>query len=83
MKKPEKRLSAKETLEILNNQWADVNDVMKIGFVGTTSAQKIMRNIKNKLLEDGKKTPGNLVPMEKVKDYFEINISYLKKISKD
>ena len=38
-------LSAEETLEILNSQWATVQDIMKIGTVGRNKA----RDIKNKI----------------------------------
>ena len=32
MKRPTQRLSAKETLELLNNQWATTEDIMKLAF---------------------------------------------------
>lgn len=38
-------LSADEMLEILNSQWATVQDIMKIGAVGRNKA----RDIKNKI----------------------------------
>ena len=34
MKKPVKKLSASETLEILDNQWASIEDIMKLAFIG-------------------------------------------------
>lgn len=83
MKKPEKKLSAKETLEILNNQWADIHDVMKLGFIGNTKAQRVMREIRVEINKTGKTLPNQLVPMEKVKEYFNINVTYLKKVADD
>ena len=41
-------LSADEMLEILNSQWATVQDIMKIGAVGRNKA----RDIKNKISEE-------------------------------
>lgn len=83
MKKPEKKLSAKETLEILNNQWADIHDVMKLGYIGNNKAQQVMRSIREDIAKNGKTLPNQLVPMEKVKEYFNINVTYLKKVADD
>ena len=44
-------LSADEMLEILNSQWATVQDIMKIGAVGRNKA----RDIKELLNEDKKR----------------------------
>lgn len=38
-------LSAEETLEILNSQWATVQDIMKIGAVGRNKARDIINKI--------------------------------------
>lgn len=84
MKKLEKRLTAKETLERLNNQWATKRDVMDIGFIGDTSAGKVMNEITTRVLtETDKKLPKGLVPMEYVIKYFDINLSYLKKVVRE
>lgn len=74
------KLTAKEMLIILNNQWATVNDIMLIGHVGKNKAQKIKREIKEELEASKINLPYGLVPMEKVVDYFKININYLKKV---
>lgn len=81
MKKPVKKLSASETLEILNNQWASIEDIMKIAFIGETKARTIASNISNKVSEKGYTLPKGLIPMELLKDYLGINIAYLKKVS--
>lgn len=76
-------MPANELLNILNKQWANTNDVCSIGNIGKSSALKVMKNIKEKLLQEGYRLPkSNLVPMEKVVEYFNININYLKKITK-
>ena len=81
MKKPVKKLSASETLEILDNQWASIEDIMKIAFIGETRARTIASNISNKVSEKGYTLPKGLIPMELLKDYLGINIAYLKKVS--
>ena len=48
-------LSADEMLEILNSQWATVQDIMKIGAVGRNKA----RDIKNKI-EEQLQYPGTI-----------------------
>ena len=49
-------LSADEMLEILNSQWATVQDIMKIGAVGRNKA----RDIKNKISEERKKSDNKI-----------------------
>lgn len=76
-----KKISANELLETINNQWANTNDIMKIGCVGKNQALKIKRELKSKLELEGYFLPKNLVTMESVLDYFKISINHLKKIS--
>lgn len=77
-----KRLSATETLELLNNQWATTSDVKKLACVGNNRGSDIMRAIRENAESQGYHLPRGLVPMEMVIDYLKININYLKKISK-
>lgn len=81
MKKPIKKLTASETLEILNNQWASIEDIMKLAFIGETKARIIGNEISNKVLQKGYTLPKGLIPMELLKEYLGINIAYLKKVS--
>lgn len=74
------RLSSEELLEVLNTQWASKNEVKLIGCVGESKALEIMREIRSKVQNEGYYLPKNLVPMEKVIEYFKININYLKKM---
>lgn len=73
-------LSAEETLEILS-QWATVQDIMKIGAVGRNKARDIKNKISDEIISSGFKLPNNLVPMEKVIDYFKINVDFLVSIN--
>ncbi len=74
-------LSAEEMLDLISKYWANVDDIMKIGSVGKNRAQSIKRNILENCV-DNKKLPYGLVPMEKVIEYFNINIQYLKRVQK-
>lgn len=74
-------LTAKETLEILDKQWADINDIRKLACCGRDKAREVKKEINTTLAKEGY-TIINKVPMEKVVEYLKININYLKKISK-
>ncbi len=77
------KISASEMLKIFDNQWADAKDVMAIGGCGYTKALKIKNDIKRDLESKGYRVSRNLIPMEKVIEYFNININYLKKVAKE
>lgn len=73
-------LSADELLNVINKQWATTNDIMSIGSVGYHRALKIRKTIAEEIGTE--RLPKYLVPMEFVVDYFNINVSYLKKVGK-
>ena len=74
-------IQADEMLEILNKQWATIQDIMKIGALGRNKARNIKNEIERNIIDQGFKLPNNLVPMEKVIDYFKINIDFLVSIN--
>lgn len=76
------RLTATETLELLNNQWATTTDVKRLASVGTNKSLDIMKSIREDAENKGYYLPRGLVPMEMVIDYLKINVGYLKKISR-
>lgn len=76
------RLNANEILDLLNTQWADTKLIKKLGYVGTNKAWEISKKIRDELEKEGYWLPRGLVPMEKVVEYFKININYLKKVAK-
>lgn len=81
-RKATNRLTATETLELLNNQWATTTDVKRLACVGTNKSLDIMKSIREDAESKGYFLPSGLVPMEMVIDYLKINVSYLKKISR-
>ena len=75
-------IQADEMLEILNKQWATIQDIMKIGALGRNKARNIKKEIERNIIDQGLKLPNNLVPMEKVIEYFKINLDFLVTINK-
>ena len=78
--KPNEMLDTKEVLEIIDKQWANTNDIMKLGYVGYTKARNISNSIKDSLVEKGYYLPRGLVPMKEVVKFLNIDIGYLKRI---
>ncbi len=77
-----KQLNASEMLEILNKHWATRSDMQKISGKCMEYARNDFNELRKKIKSEGFELPSNLVPMEKVVEYYHINISYLKKISR-
>lgn len=75
-------LQADQMLTTLNKQWATIQDIMLVGSLGKNKARDIKNEIARKIETEGKKLPNNLVPMEKVIEYFNINVEYLVSINK-
>lgn len=75
-------IQADEMLKILNKQWATIQDIMKIGALGRNKARNIKNEIERNIIAQGLKLPNNLVPMEKVIEYFKINLDFLVTINK-
>ena len=75
-------LQADQMLTTLNKQWATIQDIMLVGSLGRNKARDIKNEIARKIETEGKKLPNNLVPMEKVIEYFNINVEYLVSINK-
>lgn len=75
-------IQADEMMEILNKQWATIQDIMKIGALGRNKARNIKNEIERNIIDQGLKLPNNLVPMEKVIEYFKINLDFLVTINK-
>ena len=80
--KSKKILQADQMLITLNKQWATIQDIMLVGSLGRNKARDIKNEIARKIEAEGKKLPNNLVPMEKVIEYFNINVEYLVNINK-
>ena len=77
------KLTARETLKLLDNQWADTNDIKKLACCGTNKAGVIKNEIKEQLKKEGYELPSGLIPMDRLFDYLKININYLRKVSKN
>ena len=81
--KKSQRLDGTELLELINKQWANVHDIQKIGGCGKNKAQKVKKDIVERIKDlYDKNLPYGVVPMEEVVKYYHINIRYLKQINR-
>ena len=77
-----KLLTASEMLKILNKQWATASDMALLSGKCIAYARADFKTLTELITSDGTKLPSRLVPMQEVVNFYKINISYLKKISK-
>ena len=77
------RASANEMLDVLNKQWLDTKDIKLLASVGIEKEKKKKNEIISALEDDNYFLPSGLVPSEKVVEYLNLNVKYLKKIAKD
>lgn len=78
-------MSSLEIINILSKQWANVNDIKIIASCGRDKASAIRNFIIDDIKKSGKQLPiakQKLVPMQKVIDYFNINVDYLYSMAK-
>lgn len=82
--KPKQKLTARETLKILDSQWITKYEIMKIAFCCDTEAKRHMGNIRKHIEEKGMFLPNKkYVPTVEVISYFNINVSQLKKLARE
>lgn len=74
-----KRINASETLELISQQWASVNDIKMLACVGDNTARNIKKYIESELKDW--LLPYGKVPMSKVVEYLKIDIKFLRKVS--
>ena len=77
-------MSSLEIISILSKQWADVNDIKKIGLCGRDKASNIRDYIRDNIIKKGMRLPETktkLVPMKYVVDYFSIDLDYVSKMA--
>ncbi len=75
-----------ELFKTLSKQWANVNDIKKIGSCGRDNAANIRDNIISKVKNDGYNLPTSkekIVPMIYVIDYFNLDIDYISKMAQN
>ena len=74
-------LTAKEILEIASHDYADVEDIKRLGCCGVNKAYQYMAEIRAMIKESGKRivSPRGKVKMDYVLEYFEINEQRLQR----
>lgn len=79
--KPKKKLTAAELLKILDSQWLTKYEIMQIAYCCDKAAATHIDNIRKKIIESGLFLPNKkYVPTVEVINYFNINISQLKRL---
>lgn len=73
--------SAKKVLEIVSKQYCNTSDLMVLTHSGKNTCLKIKKQIKEQLESENYYLPKNVLPMDKVVEFLNINISYLIKVS--
>lgn len=75
-----KRLSNQELFKIVSKPWANIQDIKKIAQCGRDKATNIRVIIEDEIIKNNKKLPSTkikYVPMQKVIDYFNIDVEYI------
>lgn len=76
-----KKLTAKDTLELISKQWCSSQDFSILSNTGKNTTLKLMRELRKQLEQENYFLPTNLLPMDKVVEYLKLNVSYLEKVS--
>lgn len=71
-------MTAKETLEIINKQWCDINDLRELAKCSKNKAFIIKKTIKDNLESKGYLLPAHYIPMVNVVEYLKIDVKYLE-----
>ena len=77
-----KSITAKETLDIISKQWCNSQDFSILSNTGKNKALKLMKDLRIRLEKDNYFLPSNVLPMDKVVEYLDLNISYLNQVKK-
>ena len=73
-------LSAKQTLEIVSKPWCSSKDFSILSNTGKNTTLRLMKDLRSQLEKDNYFLPSNMLPMDKVVEYLNINISYLNRV---
>lgn len=77
------RISATETLAILDNNYLSTKDIMRIASIGVTKALNLKHKIEKEIESQGYLLPRGLVPTKNVIEALNIDVKYLKRLSND
>ncbi len=75
-----KSITAKETLDIISKQWCNSQDFSILSNTGKNKTLKLMKDLRIRLEKDNYFLPSNVLPMDKVVEYLDLNISYLNQV---
>ncbi len=75
-----------ELFKLLSKQWANVNDIKKIGLCGRDKASLVRDTIISKIKNEGFNLPlskEKIVPMTYVVEYYNLDIDYIAKMAQN
>ena len=75
-------MNNKELLKLIERPWLSIEDIKTICFCGDSSARKIVKDIEEQVVSNGKNLPPSkkkLVSTNLVLDYLGIDVEYLRK----
>ena len=75
-----KSISAKQTLDIVSKPWCSSQDFSILSNTGKNTTLKLMKDLRSQLEEANYFLPSNMLPMDKVVEYLNLNITYLNKV---
>ena len=75
-----KTISARQTLDIISKPWCSSHDFSILSNTGKNTTLKLMKDLRSKLEEEQYFLPSNVLPMDKVVEYLQLNIPYLNSV---
>ena len=75
-----KSITAKQTLEIISKPWCSSQDFSILSNTGKNTTLKLMKDLRSQLEQANYFMPSNMLPMDKVVEYLNLNIAYLNKV---
>lgn len=76
-----KTLSAKQTLEIVSKPWCSSQDFRILSNTGKNTTLKLMKELRSQLEQENYFLPCNMLPMDKVVEYLNLNLNYLNTVN--
>ena len=76
-----KSLSSKQTLEIVSKPWCSSKDFSILSNTGKNTTLKLMKELRYQLEQDNYYFPCNMLPMDKVVEYLNLNLTYLNMVN--
>ena len=77
-------MSYGELYNVINHAWASLKEIQLIAQCGRKAAENIRDNIKNDIIDSGKKLPEGktiVVPMKNLLEYLNLDLEYITQMA--